>query len=159
MKPLFTSLLACLAPSYAFASTSYQPVSHHRALAGWPDSSAARHLFPANLPTSLRRRNSISDLFKKKADFDFVDDTSNFVTTITTGGQYPILPLEDIEDDLSEIFCTGSEIELYFSSAEKFKELEKELETLTGSEFILVTSHLDCNAEDQRAPHMLVQSH
>ena len=155
MKVHLASLFACLAAG-TLATPSFQPVSRHRALAGWSDSAPAKHLYPANLPAALRRRSSISDLFKKRAQFDFVDASSNFVTTITTGGKYPVLPLEDIEDDLDGISCSGSEIELRFSSAEKLKELETELESLGGSDFVVVTSHLDCNAEDQRAPHMSV---
>lgn len=57
--------------------------------------------------------------------------------------------LEDIEDQLNHIECTGLGIELEFRSADVFADVEKVMSDLEGN--YVVASHAGCNDEGSRA--------
>lgn len=118
---------------------------------------ATRHLSPVLTPDTLGDRSSGTELLKREASFDYLDaeaikrDGSIFVTKLTVGGQLPILALEDLEADLEKVSCSDSEIDLLFASPGRLEEVRRELEDAVP--FVAITSHVDCNNDDERAPH------
>ncbi|KMP01689.1 hypothetical protein CISG_01066 [Coccidioides immitis RMSCC 3703] len=162
MKTSPFSLVVCLAPLHAIAvASSFKPsVREFDSLAFPP----ARRLYPAVNPTALIQRNSELRLLKRETSFDYVEDSGPlatrsdstvFTTTLNVKGKRPILSLEDLESDIRQIRCFPSKIELEFLSAGRLDEVSKELSA--AGIFIVVTSHSECNNEDERAPHMVTE--
>ena len=160
MKLLRLSLLAISVLCYPSTSVADRSTLQNDALKQW-DSSQSRHLSPAYPQGGLRKRLSGSSILRNEATFDFVDHTAHlaarphepvFVAKLNVRSQYPILSLEDLEEGLDDVSCSESEIKLSFTSSEYMESVYRELMNIT--EFIAVSSHLKCNDEDQRAPHM-----
>ncbi|KAK2732900.1 hypothetical protein FQN55_003862 [Onygenales sp. PD_40] len=125
----------------------------------------ARVLSPATLTSRLKARDLSSSLLKRETTFDFLEggssaparlDGSVFTASLLVRSQQPILALEDIEPDLQRVACSESEIELFFTSIAALERVQKEIENL--SDFVAVSSHFNCNAEDERAPHRITNA-
>lgn len=122
----------------------------------------ARVLSAATLRSTLEARDTSSFLLKRETSFDFLEsrssggsfvvDGSVFTASVGVRSEKQILTLEDIESDLLDVSCSAAEIELHFTSINALDRLARELEHLT--DFIVVSSHFNCNEADQRAPHM-----
>ncbi|KLJ13055.1 hypothetical protein EMPG_11982 [Blastomyces silverae] len=140
----------------------------HESLAlAFPDSALARArvLSAATLRSSLEARDVSAALLRRETSFDFLEgrsssaasapDGSVFTASVMVRSQKPILALEDIESDLLDVSCSTTEIELHFASIDALDRVAKEIEHLT--DFVVVSSHLNCNEADQRAPHMVTK--
>ncbi|EEH15923.2 hypothetical protein PABG_06010 [Paracoccidioides brasiliensis Pb03] len=126
--------------------------------------SRSRLLSAATLRSKLESRDAPLSLLKRETTFDFIEsringraapDGSIFTASVLVRSQKPILSLEDIESDLQRITCFPGEIKLYFSSIDALDRVRKEIEQL--SHLVVVSSHLNCNEEDQRAPHIITK--
>ncbi|KAF3481169.1 uncharacterized protein GIQ15_03928 [Arthroderma uncinatum] len=162
MKLFSLSLLAISAFCYPSTSAAYKQTSTKDVVNSW-ESVQARHLSPAYPQGGLRKRRPGS-ILQKEASLDFVDHTAHltarsndpvFVTNLNVGSQHPILLLEDLEDGLHDISCSESGIKLSFDSAEYMEAVSEELMGI--GEFVAISSHLDCNEDEQRAPHMITK--
>ncbi|OAX79784.1 hypothetical protein ACJ72_05893, partial [Emergomyces africanus] len=130
---------------------------------GFPSSvlSRARVLSAATVRSKLDAREVSASLLKKETSFDFLEgrsssapstlDGSVFTASVVVRSQKPILALEDIERDLLDISCSATEIKLHFASTNALDRVVKEVGHLI--DFIVVSSHFNCNEADQRAPH------
>ncbi|KAL2359016.1 hypothetical protein RJZ56_008153 [Blastomyces dermatitidis] len=140
----------------------------HESLArAFPSSALARArvLSAATLRSSLETRDVSAALLRREASYDFLEgrsssapsapDGSVFTASVVVRSQKPILTLEDIESDLVDVSCSTTEIELHFASIDALDRVAKEIEQLT--DFVVVSSHLNCNEADQRAPHMVTK--
>ncbi|OJD14161.1 hypothetical protein AJ78_05467 [Emergomyces pasteurianus Ep9510] len=140
----------------------------HGSLArGFPSSalSRARVLSAATVRSNLEARDLSATLLRKETSFDFLEgrsinapltpDGSVFTASVVVRSQKPILTLEDIERDLLDISCSETEIELHFASIDALDRVAKEVEHLT--DFVVVSSHFNCNEADQRAPHIITK--
>lgn len=148
----FTILCSLLYPALAQASAFVRNDVRNF------ESPVVRHLSPAAIPMKLTERSTLGNLLKREVTFDFIDangpenSDTTFVTRLTVQGDQQILALEDLELDILDITCSESTIELTFSSTEKLELAATELEE--AAPFVVVTSHLDCNEDDERAPHL-----
>ncbi|EGC44214.1 GPI anchored protein [Histoplasma capsulatum var. duboisii H88] len=125
----------------------------------------ARVLSAATLRSTLEERDTSSGLLKRETSFDFLEsrssggsfvvDGSVFTASVGVRSEKPILTLEDIESDLLDVSCSAAEIELHFASINALDRVARELEHLT--DFIVVSSHFNCNEADQRAPHIITE--
>ncbi|OJD25405.1 hypothetical protein ACJ73_03230 [Blastomyces percursus] len=140
----------------------------HESLArAFPSSalSRARVLSAATLRSSLEARDVSAALLRRETSFDFLEgrsssapaapDGSVFTASVMVRSQKPILTLEDIEKDLLDVSCSTTEIGLHFASIKALDRVAKEIEHLT--DFVAVSSHLNCNEADQRAPHIVTK--
>ncbi|PGG97994.1 hypothetical protein GX51_07036 [Blastomyces parvus] len=140
----------------------------HESLArAFPSSALARArvLSAATLRSSLEARDVSAALLRRETSFDFLESRSNnppsapdgsvFTASVMVRSQKPILTLEDIESGLLDVSCSTTEIELHFASIDALDRVAKEIEHLT--DFVVVSSHLNCNEADQRAPHMVTK--
>ncbi|EEQ89743.1 GPI anchored protein [Blastomyces dermatitidis ER-3] len=140
----------------------------HESLArAFPSSALARArvLSAATLRSSLETRDVSAALLRRETSYDFLEgrsssapsapDGSVFTASVVVRSQKPILTLEDIESDLVDVSCSTTEIELHFASIDALDRVAKEIEQLT--DFVVVSSHLNCNEADQRAPHMVTK--
>lgn len=121
-----------------------------------PEALQSRRLSAATVPLNQRTRRSESRLFTREATFDFIEDVdedadTSFVSTVAVRSQQPFLALEDIETDLSDIYCSDSLIELSFISNERLQAAKAELYSV--SDFIAVTSHFGCNGDGERGSY------
>lgn len=64
----------------------------------------------------------------------------------------PILVLEDVENDLVDVWCSDNVLRLSFRTTERFEHLREETDHL--QDFVVVTSHSGCNVDHERTPHM-----
>ena len=64
----------------------------------------------------------------------------------------PTLVLEEIDDQLDEITCYGSSIDLGFISEDALKLAYKEL--AGAGQFLLITSHESCNLDGERNAYL-----
>jgi hypothetical protein len=71
---------------------------------------------------------------------------------LSVEAELPIFVLEDIEQEVRSILCSGSVIQLVLSSPAHFKSLKQNL--LGVPEFILVTAHEGCNKDGHRTPFL-----
>ncbi|GME34474.1 hypothetical protein GTA08_BOTSDO11054 [Neofusicoccum parvum] len=102
---------------------------------------------------TLRRNENIRkthfvDLLYADAD-NSGSQKSVFFSRVQAQSSKQVLMLEDIEDQLNHIECTGSGIELEFRSADVFADVEKVMSDLEGN--YVVASHAGCNDEGSRA--------
>ncbi|PGH15945.1 hypothetical protein AJ79_02112 [Helicocarpus griseus UAMH5409] len=106
----------------------------------------------------------VSSLLKKQTSLDFLEgfddqavpDGSVFTASLTVKSQKPILKLEDIEPDLKDVSCSEKELTLHFALDDALEKVAKGIEHL--SDLVVVSSHLDCNEDDQRAPHIITET-
>lgn len=64
----------------------------------------------------------------------------------------PALLLEDIEGHIRRVDCFFSSVYLYFDSVEALEHAHEEFTSVKN--FLLITSHKDCNEDGERNPHM-----
>ena len=75
-----------------------------------------------------------------------------FSANVEMDASLPTLLLEDINEHLEEVRCTSSTIELDFEDARIASAVQ--LEAQFTSRVMVITSHVDCNAEGERKPHL-----
>ncbi|KAK2863658.1 hypothetical protein FQN49_004125 [Arthroderma sp. PD_2] len=163
MKLFTLSLLALSTLCYPSTSAAYKQIARRDISKSW-DSIQARHLSPAYPQGGLRKRHPGSRILQKDASLDFVDHTGHlttrsdepvFVTTLNVRSQHPILLLEDLEVGIHDVTCSESEIKLSFVNLDFMEEASREL--MNATEFVAVSSHFECNEDEQRAPHMVTK--
>ena len=64
----------------------------------------------------------------------------------------PALALESLADRIDRIECTGGEVHLTFATLEILESVYIHLKDIP--EFLLITSHGGCNAEDERGIYL-----
>ncbi len=78
--------------------------------------------------------------------------TSNFAAQVSMKFKMPALLLEDIEHHTERIDCSDSKVYLYFNRAEASEHAHEEFKRANG--FLLITSHVGCNEDGERNPHL-----
>ncbi|KAF9894531.1 hypothetical protein FE257_006416 [Aspergillus nanangensis] len=117
----------------------------------------ARRLVAAFQTSKVEARHELSPIrLDTRASFDYLheDDEhpdSVFAATLDVQSKLPVLVLEDIEVGLENLTCSGSQIQLSFTSTGKGTELKKAVQDL--DEFVLVTSHEGCDPDGERSTH------
>ena len=77
-----------------------------------------------------------------------------FSANVEMDASLPTLLLEDINEHLEEVRCTSSTIELDFEDPWIASAVQQAAQH--SSKVIVITSHVDCNVEGERKPHMYV---
>ena len=75
-----------------------------------------------------------------------------FSANVEMDAKLPTLLLEDIDEHLEEVRCTSSTIELDFEDSWTASAVQHEAQH--SSKVIVITSHVGCNAEGERKPHL-----
>lgn len=78
--------------------------------------------------------------------------TTHFAAKVSMKFKIPALLLEDIEHHTERIDCFDSRVYLYFNSAEALEHAHEEFRR--ANNFLLITSHLGCNKDGERNPHL-----
>lgn len=81
-----------------------------------------------------------------------VQTPTSFSANVEMNANFPTLLLEDIDEHLEEVRCTSSTIELDFEDARIASAVQ--LEAQLTSKVMVITSHVHCNAEGERKPHL-----
>ncbi len=77
---------------------------------------------------------------------------SKFAAQVSMKFKMPALLLEDIEHHTERIDCSDSKVYLYFNSAEALEHAHEEFKR--ANSFLLITSHIGCNEDGERIPHL-----
>ncbi len=75
----------------------------------------------------------------------------SFTAIVRLGSEKPFLLLEDIEDYLESVYCSGSTIEIYLATAASHN-TKTTFEELIES--YLISSHYGCNGDGSRVPYL-----
>ncbi|EZF46620.1 hypothetical protein H103_00425 [Trichophyton rubrum CBS 288.86] len=160
MKISFSSLLAFSTLLYHSTLATTAKSSRKDVLESW-NFVQARHLSPAYPHGGLRKRQP-GKILRNKANLDFVDHSTHVTArsndpvlyaTLNMRSNHPVLSIEDLEDGLVDVACTEEGIKLTFSTSQYMEQVSKELGST--EEFVAISSHWGCNAEEERAPHMI----
>ncbi|KAL5343480.1 hypothetical protein BJX70DRAFT_408255 [Aspergillus crustosus] len=113
-------------------------------------------LSAAILSSKLTARGEhIFPLLNREASFDYVADVVEnepvFATTLNVESQWPILTLEDWDIVLNSVACTESQMGFSFASVAAEEDFERTIRDTP--DFIIVTSHEDCDLEGERSAH------
>ncbi|KAI9368980.1 hypothetical protein BJX61DRAFT_549966 [Aspergillus egyptiacus] len=105
---------------------------------------------------SARGAEAAVTSFARKARFDYIADETEetvFATTLDVESQWPVLVLEDFDDGLESVSCTGSQIQLAFASGISEEEFSAAAKSM--SEFVVVTAHDGCDLDGGRSAHIV----